>query len=864
MNENGQLNVNADEGVLANDTDDDGDPLEAVLGTEPGHGTLALEANGSFTYTPDEDYDGTDTFTYYATDGRFASAIPGDLDGDGAVNSSDLDRIRANWGQSVTPGDLAAGDANENGSVNSDDLDVVRANWGEQASPSTSTETTVTITIDRIYDPGTTYIEFSGNSISVTGSGAVVDGSTVTVTSDGTYNLSGTLNDGRVIVDTDDSDDVILILDGVNITCSDNAPIFVVNASDAVIRLADGTENFITDGDTYTYPVGEDEPDAAIYSKDDLVIEGGGSLIVDANFKHGIASRDDIDINGGTITVTAQKHGILGRDSVVILDGNISINAGSDGIQSNNDSNPDKGYITIEGGTIEVTAGSDGVQAETTFAMRGGDLTVAADDDAIHAGTSAAIIGGNLDITASYEGIDSPAVTIDNATIDIVSTNDAISATSDDGSSTVSIYGGSLTIAAGTEGIQAEAQVFISGGTLDITTGGGSTATLPPDASAKALRADVDLVVTGGIITIDSADDAVHSEGTVAISGGDFTLATGDDGIHGDTAVTIDGGTINVTRSSEGIESNHITINEGTIHVVSSDDGLNIAGGVDGTEPIGTIPDAALEITGGYIAVYTEGDGCDSNGSVYISGGTLIVHGPTGDTYGALDYNGVFEMTGGFLVAVGSADKAQSTSPSSTQETLAFSYGSMQSAGTMIHIATDGGEEILTFMPAKAYQNVVLSSAELATGTTYVVYSGGTSSGTQTDGLYSGGTYTPRNGTRIHNALVARKERSAKKAIGIGSNENDVSSQTSSKSPRIEVHTRRASRARRERFCQSISASGRTRPGHDTLFVPGLQSLPGLAVAGPIPADAPGTEKPVQTADPILRRPAGLAGVPGD
>ena len=121
---------------------------------------------------------------------------------------------------------------------------------------------TVTVTID---DSGETYVLFSGDSVSVTGSGVTVDGTTITVTSAGTYHFSGTLNDGRVIVDVNESDEVVLVLDGANITCSDGAPVYVVNASDTAITLAEGTDNYLTDGDTYSYGTGADEPDAAVF-----------------------------------------------------------------------------------------------------------------------------------------------------------------------------------------------------------------------------------------------------------------------------------------------------------------------------------------------------------------------------------------------------------------------------------------------------------------------------------------------------------------------------------------------------------------------------------------------------------------------
>jgi hypothetical protein len=319
----------------------------------------------------------------------------------------------------------------------------------------------------------------------------------------------------------------------------------------------------------------------------------------------------------------------------------------------------------------------------------------------------------------------------------------------------VSIYGGKLTITAGADGIQAESKVLIGGGDLTILSGGGSTRTVSASSSAKAIKADVDLTIEGGTINVDSSDDALHSNDSLTIKGGNITLATADDGIHADTAITIDGGDIDITKCYEGIESAVITINDGNIHVVSSDDGINIAsgtgggmiGGRPGQTPFISNSNDHLDINGGYIAINSGGDGFDVNGSVNMTGGTLIIHGPTVSMNGALDYDGTFLMTGGYLLAVGSSGMAQVPSASSTQETLGLVYRYAQAAGTMLHVEAEDGTDILTFVPVKAYQCVVLCAPQLKVGTTYDVYSGGISTGTVADGLYSGGTYTA--GTKL-------------------------------------------------------------------------------------------------------------------
>lgn len=528
---------------------------------------------------------------------------------------------------------------------------------------------------------GATSITLDGDAVTVQGGGAEVDGSTVTIVSSGAYVISGTLEDGQVRVDTEDKKAVKLVLNGADITCSTGSAIYVVNAEKTVITLAAGTVNRVADGAQYLFEDPEaDEPNAAIFSHDDLTINGSGALTVQANYDNGIQSKDDLKIVGGSITVTAVNDGIKGRDSVAIRDGNITVTAGGDGIQASNDTDAEKGFVFIEGGVITIVAGMDGIQAETGLLVSGGTISVTSGGGSAEAEQHVALFPGG------------------------------------------------------------------PGGQRPV-----ETASAEPDDSAKGLKAGVNLIVTGGSIGIDSSDDAVHSNGSIAISGGELTLASGDDGMHADESVHIAGGAISIATSYEGIESAVIIIDGGTIHVVSSDDGINVSGGNDGSGTMGpragqdsfsASTDTYLEINGGYVAVDAFGDGLDINGAVTMTGGVVIVHGPTSNGNGALDYMRGFEMSGGFLVAAGSSGMAQAPGASSSQRSVMVNFASAQAAGTPFHIETVDGEDVLTFLPSKAYQSVVFSSTELQDGSTYVVYTGGSSTGTAVDGLYSGGTYS--------------------------------------------------------------------------------------------------------------------------
>ena len=387
-------------------------------------------------------------------------------------------------------------------------------------------------------------IELRGDSIAFDGSGATVNGSTITITAAATYRISGTLDDGQIIVDTQDKETVVLVLDGAEIACSTSAPIYVMNADKAVITLADGTENAITDGEAYILTDAEsDEPNAAIFARDDLTINGNGSLTVRANYSNGIASKDDLKITGGTITVVAVNDGIKGRDSIAVRDGTVIVDAGADGLQSNNDEDPEKGYILIEGGTLDITAGLDGIQAEAKLAITGGEIAVSSG-------------GGSANSSSSGN------------------------------------WGN----------------------------WGGPAANTSTGESAKGLKAGVDITIGGdAVIDIDSSDDALHSNDSLTIDGGALSLSSGDDGIHADATLTINSGVVSIAQSYEGIE-------------------------------------------------------------------------------------------------------------------------------------TAEDQELLTFAPSKAYQSIVFSSPELGNGANLVVYAGGRSTGTVTDGLYAGGTYTA--GTQVTSLTI--------------------------------------------------------------------------------------------------------------
>lgn len=426
-------------------------------------------------------------------------------------------------------------------------------------------------------DSAATKIMLSDSSIAVDGSGASANGDTLTIKSAGTYVLSGTLSDGQIVVDAGKEDTVKIVLNGADLKSSNSAPIYSKQSKKTIITLAKGTSNKIEDAVSYDYAEGEDEPDAAVFSQDDLTINGSGSLSVTGNFNNGIGSKDDLVITGGNITITSANDALRGRDSIAIKRGTFTIDAGGDGLQSNNDEDVEKGWISIDGGAFKITAESDGIQATTSL--------------------------------------------------------------------------------------------------------------------------------------------------------------------------VVNSGTIDISKCYEGLEGANVTVNGGNIRIKADDDGLNAAGGNDGSSvdarPIenASSDDSTyfIRINGGYLTVDAAGDGIDANGSLYFSGGTVLVSGPTNNGNGALDYDGTCEITGGTLAIAGSSGMAQSPGNTSSQSSVTVYYSSVQKSGTLVTLSDSSGKPLLSFAPSKDYQSIVISSPELEQGSTYTLSSGGTNSGKLKDGLYTGG-----------------------------------------------------------------------------------------------------------------------------
>ena len=449
----------------------------------------------------------------------------------------------------------------------------------------------------------------------------------VTISAEGTYILSGMLNDGAITVNAGKDDKVQLVLNGVSVTSSNSAALLVENAGKVFVTLADGTENVLAS-------TGFDENsdiDAAIYARDDIVFNGTGSLTV-TSAKHGILGKDDVKFASGTYTITAQGRGIDAKDGVAVADGSFTIVSQKDAIRSKNKDEAIKGYVMILGGVFDLTAG-------------GGSS-----NGAVH--TDDRFTGGR---------------------------------------------------------------------------GGWGAATANTDTdSMKGIKSTGTLTIAGGALTIDAADDALHSDTNVTVYGGTLTISTGDDALHADSDLTINGGDIAILKSYEGLEAAAITINDGSVSLVSSDDGINSSGGNDasgfGWNDMFANDGSSIVINGGNVHVNASGDGIDSNGDLIVNGGAVVVSGPTSAANGALDANGSITVNGGTVIAAGAVGMAETFGSASTQ--VSFLTNLSGAAGSEIVVKDANGNVILSGTVEKSFSCVVISSPDLKVGETYTVSAG--------------------------------------------------------------------------------------------------------------------------------------------
>jgi hypothetical protein len=482
----------------------------------------------------------------------------------------------------------------------------------------------------------------SGATVANGGTCVTVEGGAVKITCGGEYDFSGNYsgNDAQILVNTAKTDTTVYLnMKGLTLTNTADAPIYVQKSNKTFVVAKNGTTNTFTDASTrtktysYTNDAGQAKTDttgACIYAKDDLTIKGEGTLIVKANYNNGIHTSNDLRVKNGLITVNAKNNGLKGKGSVAISGGTINITTTEgDGIKSDTDDATDlkegKGSIEITGGEITITSAFDGLSANNAVTIAKGDAKDA-DNGVAKAPTLKITTGGGQKCLGTSTG--------------------------------------------GGNGGRGGPGGGFGGG---FGMGGNSCS---PDSSMKGIKADSSIAISDGVIEINSRDDGIHSGGTVTLTGGKVTVKTDDDGVHADKALYVkDNANVNVTMAYEGMESPDMNFEGGITSVITTDDGWNAAGGTSTTTgntggntgrggPGGGFPGGPgggstgkLKVTGGYHYIYVgtgDTDGIDSNGSIDITGGVIIVEcRMNGGMGGMVDSDGTTTISGGKLLGFG-------------------------------------------------------------------------------------------------------------------------------------------------------------------------------------------------------------------
>ena len=518
--------------------------------------------------------------------------------------------------------------------------------------------------------------------------GVTVEDGTLTITKAGTYKLSGEYQ-GQIKVETADSDAVRLVLDNANITNSSGAALNVVNADEVILYSASGTTNTISDGADYT-ATGENDPDAVVYSKADLTIAGEGTLKVNGNHEDGIHTSDGLVIASGTLEVNAANTGIKGKDYVDILGGTINVTAQQDGIKSTNDTDEGKGWTRLSNGTVTVNAGDDGFKASRVVEISGGSLTVEQSDEGIEA-QYINVSGGDVNVTSADDGMNASLKTSDSESTDSSANTSDTANQQQNNQQQGSIPGGQQS---GTSNQQQQGMgqpPAMSGTSQDGTSQNGASGTAQQQNNTQN-QGNQNMgqppAMPGG-----NAQDGKSQNGTTG---------TGQQGM-----------------------------------------GQPPQGGMPGGGGGGTfeVIDAAINVSGGHVTVNAEGDGIDSNGVTTLSGGTLIVNGPSQGGNAALDTNGDLLLNGATVLSGSTADMFEAPSTNSTSGYLKLTNSSGFEQGSTVQVADSSGKVVANYKVTKSnVQLVLVSSSSIVKGQSYTAYTTTSAVDSNAASLASGAT----------------------------------------------------------------------------------------------------------------------------
>ena len=363
-----------------------------------------------------------------------------------------------------------------------------------------------------------TKIVFTGDSARISGGGASANGAVITISAAGAYALSGKLDDGQIVVDTgDDPGLVTLFLDNADISNSADSAILVSQAREVTLYTVKDSDNYISSGSgDLLAAADENASGAAIFSEDDLTLNGEGDLTISGYINNAVTCKDDLEVSGGALTLNAANNGLRGSESVTISGGDISIAAVNDAVKSTSSKKEGKGYVEISGGKLTADVKGDGVSAETVLKISGGELVILTQQQGDKSCKGLKAIQG------------------------------------------LTVSGGSITVTAADHALHCDAGIEISGGTVAAESLGG-----------KAMAAHGEIAVSGGALTLIAADDGMDTPGNITVSGGLIDITAGKNGIKaGDSVtgagfVTVKDGTITIMAASDGVDAQSSLVMEG-------------------------------------------------------------------------------------------------------------------------------------------------------------------------------------------------------------------------------------------------------------------------------------------------------------
>ncbi|MCR4676858.1 MAG: carbohydrate-binding domain-containing protein [Sphaerochaetaceae bacterium] len=500
-------------------------------------------------------------------------------------------------------------------------------------------------------------ITLNGDSAVISGYGAYVNGNSVVIASSGKYVVSGSFN-GQLAVDSNDNAKIWILFDGVEIYCEDDAAFVNENSDKVFLTLADGSVNYLSSGSSFSEEALEENTDATLFSRDDLTINGSGTLTVSGNYKHAIEANDDLVITGGNLILDAVKDGINVNDSLRICNSAITIEAGDDGMATTGEDS----YVYIESGTIVINCTDEGILSEGDVILAGGSINISTDKASGHHAVKAAgtctVTGGEITFSECYEGIQASCIDIYDGNLLIYSYDDALNASN---GTTTDMFSMDMGM-----GMKMDHEAFsFNSDSSERPERGERTA---PDAEEKT--------------------EMLTEEQSAALEEGSRSF--------GPMQATEEPEAETEATATESEELPWIHVNGGTITVINSE--------------------------------AQDADGFDSNGSIEISGGTVLISLSGTGSNNAIDYGsesgGTCTVTGGTVIACGSYSMAEGFDSSSSQCSIMYTISGGVEAGTAVSLLDSEGNTLLSWTVPCSFSCVTLSCPEMKLNETYTVVIG--------------------------------------------------------------------------------------------------------------------------------------------